>query len=297
MSLVPEYDSDSSSGESDGSLSPVPAPSAPTIHAPSSDSTTRKRVTIVVDLPKGPTTSDSPTDTSPPTAKKPRTGTLGLLSMLPAPKKSAGTLAIPKPAPPPKPRPTSPKLATAPADTVSFFPLGPKVAQAPAAAVPARLSPPTPRQVNRSPVPATTNGTKGMPQVQHDPNAQYRYAHTEPTDTLAASSSSSPSIAALDSEALRRLGGRRAIRELPQVQEVAQQSQLEPMAYLASLQHTANNQKSTSAPDHLKPSSQQKRKHNIMYLAYQAAESEAQLREHHASGHKTKRETQGKYGF
>ncbi|KAJ1977273.1 hypothetical protein H4R35_002365 [Dimargaris xerosporica] len=297
MSLIPEYDSDSSLGESDGSLSPANAPSAP-----SSDSTTRKRVTIVVDLPKRPAaTVNAPTDASPPAAKKHRAGASGLLSMLPAPKKPAGALATPSPtltAPPSKPRPTSPKLATAPADTIPFFPLGPEVTQAPTTAVPARLPPLTPRQVDsKSPVPVAANTAKVMPQMQYDPNAQYRYAYTDLTDTPATSSPSDPGIATLDSEALRRLGGRRAIRELPQVQEVAQQSQLEPMAYLTSLQHSANSQKPTSVPDHLKPSSMQKRKHNIMYLAYQAAESETKLREHHATGRKTKRETQGKYGF
>jgi hypothetical protein len=47
----------------------------------------------------------------------------------------------------------------------------------------------------------------------------------------------------------------------------------------------------------LKPTKGQKRKHNLMYLAYQAAAMENDLKEQFAVNKKTKRETQAKYGI
>ncbi|ORZ29010.1 proline-rich protein [Lobosporangium transversale] len=49
--------------------------------------------------------------------------------------------------------------------------------------------------------------------------------------------------------------------------------------------------------EHLKPSLGQKRKHNIMSLAYQAKANEQQLNASWAASRRTKAETQSKYGF
>ncbi|CAJ0632553.1 13846_t:CDS:2 [Entrophospora sp. SA101] len=51
-----------------------------------------------------------------------------------------------------------------------------------------------------------------------------------------------------------------------------------------------------SGHSNLKPSKVQKRKHNLMYLAYQATSMENDLKEQFATNKKTKRETQAKYG-
>ena len=47
----------------------------------------------------------------------------------------------------------------------------------------------------------------------------------------------------------------------------------------------------------MKPTKGQKRKHNIMYLAFQSKSMENDLKEQFATNRKTKRETQAKYGI
>ncbi|KAK9722377.1 hypothetical protein K7432_002725 [Basidiobolus ranarum] len=114
-----------------------------------------------------------------------------------------------------------------------------------------------------------------------DPN-YYNTEDQSPEDTL-------------DEEAITQLMGRRAGKEQASsfnITTINQQDQLQD-ANIPSKMSAGSSGRVLGA----KPSGNQKRRHNIMYLAFQAKEREEELQEYYALNKKTKKETQGKYGF
>ncbi|CAG8824152.1 3432_t:CDS:2, partial [Gigaspora rosea] len=100
----------------------------------------------------------------------------------------------------------------------------------------------------------------------------------------------------LDDEMFQKLGGRRGKREGPiKIKEINAADQMADswQSQVANLSKPTRG--SSEGSSRLKPTRGQKRKHNLMYLAFHATAMENELKEQHASNRKTKRETQAKY--
>ncbi|CAG8620695.1 4937_t:CDS:2, partial [Dentiscutata heterogama] len=100
----------------------------------------------------------------------------------------------------------------------------------------------------------------------------------------------------LDDEMFQKLGGRRGKREGPiKIKEINAADQMADswQSQVADLSKPTRG--SSEGSGRLKPTRGQKRKHNLMYLAFHATAMENELKEQHASNRKTKRETQAKY--
>ncbi|RIA96480.1 mitotic checkpoint regulator, MAD2B-interacting-domain-containing protein [Glomus cerebriforme] len=100
----------------------------------------------------------------------------------------------------------------------------------------------------------------------------------------------------IDDEAIQKLGGRRGKEGPIVIKEINAADQMAD-AWQAQMSELTKPGKVGSGGTHLKPTKGQKRKHNLMYLAYQAAAMENDLKEQFAANKKTKRETQAKYGY
>ncbi|KAL1463764.1 hypothetical protein WDU94_015485 [Cyamophila willieti] len=100
----------------------------------------------------------------------------------------------------------------------------------------------------------------------------------------------------LNNDVLRKLGARKRKGEDLIVREVNASSLMpDSREWLAQL-----SEETTYRPSHKKhdgPTSQQKRKHQITYLAFQAKANELDLKNQWANNRQTKRQTQSKYGF
>ncbi|KAG0280364.1 hypothetical protein BGZ95_010374 [Linnemannia exigua] len=150
-------------------------------------------------------------------------------------------------------------------------------------------------------------------QYAYPTNDQYAYQTNElyTGEQYAESSSSSsatastggrkPNMIELDDVGLQKLGMRKA-RDAPitvidvHARDQMGQAQQVRQAMSAS-SHSQSKPVDLASIEHLKPSAGQKRKHNIMSLAYQAKANQHQLSASWASGRQTKAETQAKYGF
>ncbi|KAF9282577.1 hypothetical protein BGZ68_005880 [Mortierella alpina] len=104
----------------------------------------------------------------------------------------------------------------------------------------------------------------------------------------------------LDDVGLQKLGMRKA-RDGPinviDVYAKDQMNHAQQVRQAASASNAQVKPVDLSSIQHLKPTAGQKRKHNIMSLAYQAKANEQQLNASWASSRQTKAETQSKYGF
>ncbi|CAG8594094.1 10135_t:CDS:2 [Paraglomus occultum] len=100
----------------------------------------------------------------------------------------------------------------------------------------------------------------------------------------------------IDNDVLQQLGGRRGRAGPIQIKEISAADQLAD-AWKSQVADISKPATSTGSYSHLKPTKGQKRKHNIMYLAYQSKSMENDLKEQFATNRKTKRETQAKYGI
>ncbi|KAF9179164.1 hypothetical protein BGZ51_007159 [Haplosporangium sp. Z 767] len=104
----------------------------------------------------------------------------------------------------------------------------------------------------------------------------------------------------LDDVGLQKLGMRKA-RDMPinviDVHAKDQMGHAQQLRQSASANHNQPKPVDLASIQHLKPSAGQKRKHNIMHLAYQAKANEQQLNASWAASRQTKAETQSKYGF
>ncbi|XP_045779296.1 proline-rich protein PRCC [Maniola jurtina] len=105
----------------------------------------------------------------------------------------------------------------------------------------------------------------------------------------------------LDDEAILKLCGTRAKRRREEIQvvDVNQQEVLGDARewLLKGLLDDTTKRQSASKKHGNEPTSQQKRKHQITYLAHQAKANEAELQNQWANNRMTKRQTQSKYGF
>ncbi|XP_022117652.2 proline-rich protein PRCC [Pieris rapae] len=105
----------------------------------------------------------------------------------------------------------------------------------------------------------------------------------------------------LDEEAILKLCGARGKRKREEIQivDVNQQEVLKDARemLLKGLMDDTTKRQSHSKKKGNEPTSQQKRKHQITYLAHQAKANEAELQNQWANNRMTKRQTQSKYGF
>ncbi|KAG0367682.1 hypothetical protein BGX24_003132 [Mortierella sp. AD032] len=129
-----------------------------------------------------------------------------------------------------------------------------------------------------------------------------QYAESSSSSSAAASTGGrGPNMIELDDVGLQKLGMRKA-RDAPitvidvHARDQMGQAQQVRQAMSAS-SHSQSKPVDLASIEHLKPSAGQKRKHNIMSLAYQAKANQHQLSASWASGRQTKAETQAKYGF
>ncbi|CAG8566211.1 738_t:CDS:2 [Rhizophagus irregularis] len=100
----------------------------------------------------------------------------------------------------------------------------------------------------------------------------------------------------IDDEVIQKLGGRRGKEGPIIIKEINAADQMAD-AWQAQMGELTKPGRGGSGGTHFKPTKGQKRKHNLMYLAYQAAAMENDLKEQFAANKKTKRETQAKYGY
>ncbi|KAF9585981.1 hypothetical protein BGW38_010673 [Lunasporangiospora selenospora] len=145
----------------------------------------------------------------------------------------------------------------------------------------------------------------GNEQYAYSTNEQYAYydysayGQTEAVAEAAADNSGSNSLQ-LDDKAMLQLGMRKG-REGPiQFVDISAKDQMSQAQHVQRAMQGSNSQPKPvdlSSISHLKPSTTQKRKHNIMSLAYQAKANEHELNASWAASRKTKAETQAKYGF
>ncbi|KAF9954191.1 hypothetical protein BGZ70_010639 [Mortierella alpina] len=104
----------------------------------------------------------------------------------------------------------------------------------------------------------------------------------------------------LDDVGLQKLGMRKARDGPINVIDVYAKDQMNHAQQVRQAAISSNSQVKPvdlGSIQHLKPTAGQKRKHNIMSLAYQAKANEQQLNASWASSRQTKAETQSKYGF
>ncbi|KAF9300815.1 hypothetical protein BGZ74_007463 [Mortierella antarctica] len=147
-------------------------------------------------------------------------------------------------------------------------------------------------------------------QYAYPTNDQYAYdQYTYPTSeaygydqagSSTGQSANSANVMTLDEASMSRLGARRA-RDAPiQVVDVRAADQMSQAQHVRNAMAGSSSQPKPvdlASINHLKPTAQLKRKHNIMSLAYQAKANEAQLNAQWAASRQTKAETQSKYGF
>ncbi|XP_034239922.1 proline-rich protein PRCC [Thrips palmi] len=102
----------------------------------------------------------------------------------------------------------------------------------------------------------------------------------------------------LDDEALKKLCGRKGRnREEIQILDVSGDSIMPDQREWLTKQLTEEQPRPSSKSKLFGPSSQQKRKHQITYLAHVAKENELELKNQWANNRQTRKQTQSKYGF
>ncbi|KAF9355223.1 hypothetical protein BGX26_006841 [Mortierella sp. AD094] len=125
------------------------------------------------------------------------------------------------------------------------------------------------------------------------------YAHPG-YGSQAESASSSANTLAIDDAGLQKLGMRKA-KDVPiNVIDVSARDQMRHAQHARLSMAGGGGQAKPvdlASIEHLKPSAGQKRKHNIMSLAYQAKANQQHLNASWAASRQTKAETQSKYGF
>ncbi|KAF9920272.1 hypothetical protein FBU30_009924 [Linnemannia zychae] len=150
-------------------------------------------------------------------------------------------------------------------------------------------------------------------QYAYPTNDQYAYSATEAyagghyaeSSQNAASTTNGggrgPNQIELDDVGLQRLGMRKARDEPINVIDVYARDQMGQAQHvrqtMGASSQTQPKPVDLASIEHLKPTAGQKRKHNIMALAYQAKANQHQLSASWASSRQTKAETQSKYGF
>lgn len=125
------------------------------------------------------------------------------------------------------------------------------------------------------------------------------YTYTYPTGTTAAvaQAQGQQEETDLDLEKLHKLQGRRNRREEINIVDVNAADQVGDSAAMLAKYGTEEIAYAPSRKKKDMPTSQQRRKHQITYLAFQAKERELELRQQWSANRQTRRQTQSKYGF
>ncbi|KAF9972601.1 hypothetical protein BGZ73_004277 [Actinomortierella ambigua] len=116
---------------------------------------------------------------------------------------------------------------------------------------------------------------------------------------VAATEGASSNTVTLDDKSLQRLGGKgKGMSGAIHVVDVNASSQMQDAAHIQrTMGKSLPKNVDPSTINHLKPSTMQKRKHNIMSLAYQAKANQHTLQAQWSASRQTKAQTQAKYGF
>ncbi|XP_063827421.1 proline-rich protein PRCC [Ostrinia nubilalis] len=138
---------------------------------------------------------------------------------------------------------------------------------------------------------------------QEGSDAQYDYPNSSTSgyENEYVNGASTSNEAVLDDEAILKLCGTRGKRKREEIQ-IVDVNQKEVLAdarewLLKGLMDDTTKRVSASKRRGDEPTSQQRRKHQITYLAHQAKANEAELQNQWANNRMTKRQTQSKYGF
>ncbi|XP_046962050.1 proline-rich protein PRCC [Vanessa cardui] len=128
-----------------------------------------------------------------------------------------------------------------------------------------------------------------------------QYDNIQRIETTEYAGVSSSNEAVLDEEAILKLCGTRGKRKREEIQlvDVNQQEVLNEARQLLmkGLMEDTSKRQSVSKKRGNEPTHQQRRKHQITYLAHQAKANESELQNQWANNRMTKRQTQSKYGF
>nr|XP_026492730.1 proline-rich protein PRCC [Vanessa tameamea]XP_026492731.1 proline-rich protein PRCC [Vanessa tameamea] len=132
-------------------------------------------------------------------------------------------------------------------------------------------------------------------------NSIEQYDNVQRIETTECAGVSSSNEAVLDDEAILKLCGTRGKRKREEIQlvDVNQQEVLNEARELLmkGLMEDTSKRQSVSKKHGNEPTHQQRRKHQITYLAHQAKANESELQNQWANNRMTKRQTQSKYGF
>ncbi|XP_047984524.1 proline-rich protein PRCC isoform X2 [Leguminivora glycinivorella] len=138
-------------------------------------------------------------------------------------------------------------------------------------------------------------------QPEYSESSSYDYQHEASSGYENGYAAQGSSNDALDEEAIMKLCGARGKRKREDIQ-IVDVNQSEVLAdareWLAKgLTDDTSKRVSSSKRKGNEPTSQQKRKHQITYLAHQAKANEVELQNQWANNRQSKRQTQSKYGF
>ncbi|KAI0236597.1 hypothetical protein L0F63_002508 [Massospora cicadina] len=157
--------------------------------------------------------------------------------------------------------------------------------------------------VNERLIPETLPSEVPAPEASgYKPEAQYYYGYDYSADLYAASQvTEAPALpedmTRLPREAAKIFGGMRKHDKPIHIQEVNLNKELNSAeAIKARTLHASALTPSSSIKLEYIPTSNQKRTHNIMYLAHQAQMRDAELQEQYAANKLSKRQSQAKYG-
>lgn len=276
-----------------------------------------------------PSLSDFPEDEDEPKTKKkllPSVKGSGLFALLPPPKqatiKEAKRSLVPNvltrkptPAPPPKKiipktskrkQPDSDPESDGEGDQVDFFSLNKedKLPEIPAAEMNLIASSST----YHNPGPSVAYEDPSTSYQQSTVYGDYQYDQQNQqmeTDALPQADSGQNYIGfsgsqdlQLDDEAIQKLCGRKGRnREEIQIMDVSSNDIMPDQREWLTKQLTEEQPRHSSKKGMFGPSSQQKRKHQITYLAHIAKENELELKNQWANNRQTRKQTQSKYGF
>ncbi|EDO32056.1 predicted protein [Nematostella vectensis] len=101
----------------------------------------------------------------------------------------------------------------------------------------------------------------------------------------------------LDMEQLRKLQGKKNRKEQINIIDITAADQTKDVELMLTKMSSEEVAHRPSKKKGNMPTSQQRRKHQITYLAFQAKEKEFELRQQWSANRQTKRQTQSKYGF
>ncbi|XP_072947393.1 proline-rich protein PRCC [Epargyreus clarus] len=183
-----------------------------------------------------------------------------------------------------------------------------KPVEVPLEELPLDIDQPSNSKDKKAPAPSKPRGIESyfkqdpvqeLPEEVHDVeegNVAYNQESGQSSDYTVPSQS-----AVLDEEAILKLCGSRGKRKREDIQivDVNQQEVLADARewLLKGLMDDTSKRISASKKRGNEPTSQQKRKHQITYLAHQAKANEIELQNQWANNRMTKRQTQSKYGF